>query len=177
MLQGASHSRSVRVPNDDFSPEERWPGVTPAYDFVRMSYDWMMHRLNAVESRIQTLMMFSASFTVTVPVIVASLLEEVNLGSAWLVAAMVLALLNVVIGAVARAYGEVKLLRLNTVYDDWLGLSLWEFRKRSVDWAGRHFDQNRSLVNRKGQTVAAMTVIFLVEAALMLVWGLGEAGA
>lgn len=164
------------MPNGNLSPEERWPGVTPAYDFVQASYGWAMDRLNAVESHIQTMMIFSASFTVTVPVIVASLVEEVNLGSAWLVAAMVLALLNVVIGAVARAYGEIKLLRLNAIYDDWLGLSLWEFRKRSVDWAGRHFDQNRNLVNRKGQTVGFMTAVFLVEAALMLVWGLGQAG-
>ncbi len=165
------------MPNDDLSPEERWPGVYPAYDFVQASYDWAMHRLNAVEGRIQTMMMFSASFTVTGPVIVASLVEEVSLGSAWLVAALALALLNVLIGAVARGSGEVKLLRLNAIYEEWLGLSLWEFKKRSVDWAGRHFDQNKSLVNRKGQTVLAMTIIFLVEAALMLVWGLHEAGA
>ena len=110
MLPGATCPWSACVPNDDLSPEERWPGVYPAYDFVRASYDWMMHRLNAVESRIQTLMMFSASFTVTGPVLVALLAEEASLKSGWFVAAVALALLNLLIGAVARAYCGLKTL-------------------------------------------------------------------
>ncbi len=165
------------MPNGDFSPEERWPGVILAYDFVRLSYDWMMHRLNAVESRIQTLMMFSASFTVTGPVLVALLAEEASLRSGWFVAAVALALVNLLIGAVARAYGGLKLLGVHRIYDEWLERDDWEFRRSAVYWAGRHFEWNSNLVNWKSKAVAAMTLAFILEAAFILVWGLGEAGA
>ena len=164
------------MPNDDLSPEERWPGVYPAYDFVRASYDWMMHRLNAVESRIQTLMMFSASFTVTGPVLVALLAEEASLKSGWFVAAVALALLNLLIGAVARAYGGLKLLGVQRIYEEWLERTDWEFKRSAVYWAGSHFERNSDLVNRKSKAVTAMTLAFILEAAFMLVWGLGEAG-
>ena len=164
------------MPNDDLSPEERWPGVYPAYDFVRASYDWMVHRLNAVESRIQTLMMFSASFTVTGPVLVALLAEEASLKSGWFVAAVALALLNLLIGAVARAYGGLKLLGVQRIYEEWLERTDWEFKRSAVYWAGSHFERNSDLVNRKSKAVTAMTLAFILEAAFMLVWGLGEAG-
>lgn len=176
MLLRASHYWSTCVPNNDVSSEERWPGVTPAYDFVRVSYDWMMHRLNAVESRIQTLMMFSASFTVTGPVLVALLAEEASLRSGWFVAAVALALVNLLIGAIARAYGGLKLLGVHRIYDEWLEHNDWQFKRSAVYWAGSHFEWNSNLVNWKSKAVAVMTLAFILEAALMLVWGLGEAG-
>ena len=93
---------------DEIQPEDRWKGMLLAYDFVLPSYDWAMQRLNAVEGRIQSLMMFSVSLAVTGPVLVASLVDEVRLGSGWFVAALVTALGILVGGTVTRAWGRHK---------------------------------------------------------------------
>ena len=77
---------------DEIQSGDQWQGMLLAYDFVLPSYDWAMQRLNAVEGRIQSLMMFSVSLAVTGPVLVASLVDEVRLGSGWFVAALVAAL-------------------------------------------------------------------------------------
>ena len=163
--------------DDDLRPEDQWPGVYQAYDFVVASYDWPMRRLNAVEGRIQTLMMFSVSLGMTGPVLVASLMEKVSFGSVWFVAALAVALANLVVGMVARTSGGIKLMSLQTVCEDWLHHSEWEFKQLSVYWAGRHFEHNTNVVNKKGRVVLWMTGAFLAEAALMLAWGLGEAAA
>ena len=43
--------------------EATWPSVNLAYEFVKPSYDWAIHRLNAVDSRIQTFLAFSSTLT------------------------------------------------------------------------------------------------------------------
>ena len=135
-----------------------------------------MRRLNAVEGRIQALMMFSVSLGVTVPILVASLVEGVSFQSALFVLGLAAALLNLVIGTVARTWGQVTLLNLQAVCAEWLHLPEWEFKRRAVYWAGQHFQHNTHVVNKKGRTVLLMTIAFLVEAVFMSAWGLSEAG-
>ena len=55
------------------------PGVDLAYNLMQSSYDSIMSRLNAVESRIQAVMVFSASFLFTAPVLVATSGDENHL--------------------------------------------------------------------------------------------------
>ncbi len=162
---------------DDELRAEDWPSVQFAYGFVPASYDWTMRSLNAVEGRIQGLMMFSVSLGVTVPVLVASLAEEVSFRSAWFVLALAAALLNLMIGTVARTWGQVTLLSLQTVCAEWLYLPEWEFKRSAVYWAGEHFQHNTNVINRKGLAVLLMTIAFLIEAVLMLAWGLSVAGS
>ena len=58
------------------------PGVDMAYGLMQSSYDSTMNRLNAVESRIQAVMVFSASFLFTAPVLVATSESDITLNSA-----------------------------------------------------------------------------------------------
>jgi hypothetical protein len=162
--------------DDELKPED-WPGVHLAYDFVLASYDWTMRRLNAVEGRIQALMMFSVTLGITFPVLVASLVGGVDFQSSWFVLTLAAALFNLVTGTVARTWGRVKLLSLQTVCAEWLPYSEWEFKRRAVYWAGMHFEHNTNVVNKKGRVILLMTAAFLVEAVFMFVWGLSEAGA
>ena len=162
--------------DDNVRPEEQTPGVDRAYDFVRTSYDWAILRLNAVESRIQALMVFSAGFIVTGPALVAIGEEDVSLSSAWFYLALATAGLNLLVGAIARAWGEIKLLGLNHVYRDWLALADWEFKQESVRWAAEHFKDNVKLVNRKGSAAIWMTFAFLAETMFLVVWGLDQLG-
>ena len=71
-------------------------GVDLAYDLVQSSYEWAVVRLNAVENRIQALMVFSASFVLT-----ATAAADISLTSWWFYLALAMGLLNLVLGTVA----------------------------------------------------------------------------
>lgn len=49
------------------SPEERWPALSLAYEFVRPSYEQAGQRLEVVEARIRSLLAFAVSATFATP--------------------------------------------------------------------------------------------------------------
>ena len=152
------------------APEVTWPGVHIAYDFVPWSYTWILQRLDAVDSRMQTLQAFAATITLGAPILAASVVKDVDFRSAWFALALVAFVAVIVIGAVARAWGSVTLITPKVLYDKWLDYPEWEFKKNAIYVAGQHFEANRSLVNRKGWAGLAMTLLLLLEVAFLLAW-------
>ena len=154
--------------------EGTWPGVHLAYDFVGSSYDWILQRLDAADSRIQTLQTFAASITLAAPILAASVIKDVDFRSPWFILALSAFITVVVVGAVARVSGSVKLINPQVFYGQWLHYSEWEFKKNAVYWAGQHFDANSSLVNNKAWVAFGMTALLLVEVGLLLAWVLTQ---
>lgn len=154
--------------------ETTWPAVHLAYDFVLPSYQWAQQRLDATDLRIQTLQAFAATVTLAAPILAATVVKDIDLQSAWFIAALALFVVTVVLGAVVRAYGRLELMSPKRLYDRWLGDSEWEFKKDAIYFAGKHFEANRSLINKKGLLADGMTVLFVVETALLLTWVLAE---
>lgn len=150
--------------------EVTWPGVHLAYDFVSLSYPWILQRLDAVDSRIQTLQAFAASVTLAAPLLAASVVEDVDFRSPCFGLALAAFVAVVVLGAVARVWGNVKLISPQVLYDDWLHYSEWEFKKNAIYFAGQHFETNRSLVNNKSWAGLAMTALLLLEVGLLVAW-------
>lgn len=111
---------------------ERWPSVDLAYGFVLPSYQWAQQRLDAVDSRIQTLQAFAASITVAAPVFAAAIVTDIQFGSIWFVLALCAFGITVVAGAIARAWGTVQIISPQRLYQAWLHLSEWEFKKNAV---------------------------------------------
>jgi hypothetical protein len=152
------------------APEATWPGVHLAYEFVGLSYAWILQRLDAIDSRIQTLQAFAASVTLAAPILAASVIKDVDFRSPWFILALCVFVALVVVGAAARASGSVKLISPQVLYDQWLHYPEWEFKKNAVYWAGQHFDANRSLVNNKARAALGMTALLLIEVGLLLAW-------
>lgn len=152
------------------APEATWPGVDVAYDLTKLSYSWILQRLDAVDSRIQTLQAFAATITLAALVIAASVIDDVDFESVWFVLAVVAFVAVVAIGSIAGASGRILLISPQILYDKWLHYSEWEFKKNAVYFAGQHFKENSSLVNGKGRAVGFMTALFLAETAFLLIW-------
>jgi hypothetical protein len=151
--------------------EQQWPGIKPAQAFVLPSYQWMIARLEAADSRIQTLLTFVATATFAIPTVGHAVQPATSFSSPWFVAAMCSGLIIAIIGITARSWGAVMLLDIAKLWDDnWLKLSEWEFQKDVLYFAGRHFGANRRLVARKAHAVTAMTALFALELALLLIW-------
>ena len=159
---------------EDSGAQEQFPGLDLAYGLVSSSYDRILTRLNAVEGRIQALMVFSASFLFTAPVLVATSVGEIALDAPAFYAALALAGVNFLAGAVMRALGDIALLGINKVREEWLVLAEDEFKLEAVRWSAIHFKRNRRIVNIKGYTVTAMTITLILEAASLTYWGLSQ---
>ena len=149
---------------------KRWPSVDLAYGFVLPAYQWAQQRLDAVDSRIQTLQAFAASITIAAPVFAAAIVTDIQFDSIWFVLALGAFGITVVTGAIARAWGTVQIISPQRLYQAWLHLSEWEFKKNAIYWAGEHFETNRTLVNGKGWVPMGMTAAFLAEAVFLLIW-------
>ena len=152
------------------SVENSWPSVGLAYDFVKPSYEWLQNRLDAVNSRIEFILTLSSSLTIAAPVFVKALFTDIYFGSCWFVAAIVVFIFTALIGLIGRTFSGLKLISPQKLYDGWLGWSEWEFKKNAIYWAGKHFQFNASLVNKKANFGIAMTTLLVIEVILIVLW-------
>ena len=65
----------------------KYPSVDLAYEFVKPSYDWMLNRFQAIDSKIQGLLTFATAITAAIPVFAKAI--HVNFSSAWFYAAII----------------------------------------------------------------------------------------
>jgi hypothetical protein len=155
---------------DNSTPAEHWPGVQPAQVFVLPSYQWMVARFEAADSRIQTLVTFVTTVTFAVPTLARALRPDLPLNSGWVVGAVAAGVSVVIVGLVARLRGILVLPGPTMFYEKWLGFSESEFQRNALYFAGKHFESNRQTVNRKAVAVAIMGGLFVGELALFLIW-------
>jgi hypothetical protein len=147
-----------------------YPSLEAAQGFVIPSYQWMVVRIEAADSRIQTLMTFVATVTLAVPATRSALGGAVAFQSIWFVAAMVAAVAVVLVGVVARTRGAIVLPDPTALYNESAGLSVVEFQRDALYFAGKHFAKNKATVESKQGAVSAMTWLFLAELSLLLTW-------
>lgn len=150
--------------------ESTWPSVSLAYEFVRPSYEFMAHRLDAVEGRIRALLTLAASATFAAPVFVTSIVGKPDFRSPWLIASLVLFGLTVLLGIAAHMAGSVRVASPRLLYENWLHYSEWEFKKNMVYWAGVDFEANSARVNTKGWIATVIGGILLAEGVCLIVW-------
>ena len=152
------------------SLESQYPSVDLAYDFVKPSYDWMITRLEAINSKIQGLLMFSATITVAIPIIAKSTFDNISFSSIWFILAMAVFIYLVVIGILGMRMGSIVLPHPQIIYDKYLYCSHWEFKQRTIYWAGEHFQENKALISKKSSYRDMMTFSLLIELLLIVIW-------
>ena len=153
------------------SPESM-PGLDLAYDFVQPSYQWLLSRFEAGNTRLQTMQAVIASVSLAVPAFARLLEQTLSFADARFVAAVVVSLAAIAIGVVGRQTGTVRLMHPKELCN-WLTLPEAQFKYNALHWAGEHFDQNTAAVERKWCWVWAMLALFLIELVLLFSWALG----
>ena len=151
-------------------PEEQWPAVSVAYDFVIPSYNWMATRLEANVSRIQALMTFTATITLGFPVLGQAINKTIMFHSASFISAIGFFLVIMILGIVARHMGNFELVNPTKLYNESLHLSEWEFKRDAIFHAGRSFSHNAVLSNRKARIAMIMSGCLLAEVLAFLTW-------
>jgi hypothetical protein len=148
--------------------EERYAGVNPAYQLAISSYDNLVKRLDAYDGRIQTILAFAASTTAVVPSVANA--NGLHFRSVWLYLALAAFAFTLLLGTYARLSGTVRLLNPSTLYEKWLHFSEWEFKKNFIYFAGKDFEANKALIEKKWKLSVAVSCLFFLEAVLLVVW-------
>lgn len=150
--------------------ENNWPGLEPAQAFVLPSYQWMLARVEAADSRIQNIVNFAATVTLAVPTAAKNYAAAISFRSPFLIAAVVLALVVIADGMFARTRGALALVDPMVLYNKSVWRPKWEFHRNALYFAGKHMESNAALVNAKARVVLRMTCLFVIEMALLFAW-------
>lgn len=137
--------------------EEKYPSVELAYPFAVSAYDVAQKRLDAVDSKLQTLMAVGVSLSLAVPAIAVS--KGIHFGSAWFIIASVFFLLAICVGLYARVVGNLRVINPMRIYNHMLHLSQTDFKAEAIYWAGRDFETNRDMIERKAKLVLRQSEI------------------
>jgi uncharacterized membrane protein YadS len=152
------------------SEEETWPAVGFAYDFVFPSYQMMASRVEAMATRIQAIMTFAATVSLGFPVLGQAVNKTISFWSAPFLGAIALFVILMCFGVIVRDFGEFMVVSPSKVYATSLHLSEWEFKRDAIHTAGRCFDHNSALANRKAELAKVMSVLLLLEVLCFLAW-------
>lgn len=154
----------------DHPPEEKWPSVGLAYEFVQPSYGWALDRVNSANRRIHQLQAFAATVTFAVPVLADSFVTNLTFQSGWLYLALGMFVLTIGLGIFAVWAGTIRLLNPGELYRYHLHKKPWEFKVDLVYRAGEALKHNGKLISQKWTIAVAMTVAFAVELVSLALW-------
>lgn len=151
-------------------PRSNSAAVDLAYGIAISAYASAQQRRDSVHQRIDVLLSFVTTVTVAGPVVAAAVLIAPAFGSPLLIGSGAVFAAIVVVGLVARLLGSLQQVSPKELHDGWLHFEEGEFKQRIIFWSGEHNDRARQLTYRKEVAAAAMTILFLIEAVLFLVW-------
>lgn len=156
--------------DEDLPDEQKWPGILHAYEFVRASFDWSLQQKEAATDRLQSLLTYSATLTFAAPVVAKAINEDTDYESPFFVTALVLFGLISLAGIVLRSRVQVDLISANKLYDDFSGLSEWDFKKNMLSHAGNIQDRNLQSLNTLADRTTYLSFLFGAEVLLLAIW-------
>ena len=152
------------------SLESQYPSVDLAYELVKSSYDWMLNRIEAINSKIQGLLTLATAIAAAMPILAKAMFANVDFQSMWFYGAMVTYILLVVIGTFGLSMGRVRLIHPKNLYAKWLSDSTWEFKKNTVYFGGQDFEDNKKIIELKSCLRNIMNILLLGELLTVMFW-------
>lgn len=160
--------------NDDEDTPETLPSVDEAFAFVVPSYQIMLQRLDAMDSRLQALQTFAVTIAVVGAALATSIVEGIDVASVWFGLALGAGGLAAFAGSITRVMGSPKVISPDELFDNWISRSPWHFKKDLLAFAGDDFNNNNRLVKLKGNAAVLASGLVLLEAVFLVVWVLME---
>ena len=142
-----------------------------SYEFVIHSYEWGLSRLDAVERRLQGLLVYLATITFVPPVAIMAISEDSSLPNgfqsrvAWAFVAFVLATVFLIAAKVLRSYD---LARLDVMLEQGLDKTPEEFMETALYMASEDLKATSKAVNRKTRLADVVSLIIIVEIVIWL---------
>jgi hypothetical protein len=152
----------------DSSIETEYPSIELAYPIAVASYEVAAKRIDAMDNKLQTMLAFIVTVSVSVPTIANA--KGVNFKSVWFYSATLFFAFSIALGIYARLAGNMRVLKPSKLFDGWLADKPAEFMKDMIYHAGEDFNANLELVNRRWRYLTTITILFIAEAVCLTVW-------
>jgi hypothetical protein len=160
----------IKQDGDSVGDGDSWPSVKYAYDFVIPSYQLLVSRFEAADTRLTALLTFISTLTLAVPLFAKSARPSVSFASPVFLFGVAIFVLAAILGIVGRVSGGLILPDPMIIYEKSLGDSEWEFKRDQLYYAGVNFETNRDAVKRKSDMSIALTIGILIEVIAFVVW-------
>ncbi len=154
--------------NSEDTPENSLP---LAYEFVTHSYEWGQSRLDAVERRLQGLLVYLATITFVPPVAIVSIAKDSDLPNGfesragWAFVVFVVAATLLI---AARALGSYRKSYLETMLEQDWGKAPGEFMQDALHRADLDLKETVKVVNRKSRFADGVSFIIVVQIVIWL---------
>jgi hypothetical protein len=148
--------------------KEIYPSIELTYPLAIASYDVARVRLDAMDNRIQTLMMIGSTVSSALIVLLSG--RGLRPASGWFILAMLAFLAALVVGTYGRLFGVLGVIGIKTLFDSYLGLAEVEFKKDMIYYAGKTLRENIALIKRKNDLAAWSMALFGLELICLSVW-------
>jgi hypothetical protein len=158
------------TPMDPDPNEALYPAVEPAFTFVVPTYQLMVNRLEAVDTRLTALMTAVSYVTLGIPVFATTIRKDLSLQTPLFRWALVCACVAFLCGLLGRSMGGVILPNPKVYFEKNLGDKQWEFKKNAIFFAGQHFDENAKTIRTKGYWATAVSLAFFGEISSLALW-------
>lgn len=149
------------------SPESL-PSVEIAYPIALEAYETAVKRFDAVDSKLNTLVTFAVTVSLAVPVLAQA--KNLSFRSTWFTVAALAFTAGIGVATYARIVGNLMLLSPRVLYDQFLDLEPWQFKRHMIDWAGENWEHNKTLINRNGTLAAIAAILFALEVVAVAAW-------
>ena len=164
----------ARNPTSDVTseaaPVETSPTLVLAYDFVRSSQEWALQRLQAANSRLQTLFAVAAVLTVAAPLLSGVFEAGPELDSPLLIAAVLAFGLLSLTALAGLAPNVPRLISAASVLERHLSKSEWQFMTDMLSQAAENESYNEKLLQLKDRAGGLMTLLLALEVVLLVAW-------
>ncbi len=165
------------------TPDQKYPSLDLAYEYIPSSYEWMLRRISAVEERIQSQLAQSTIALIGIPAIVGAINGGKISWTLWAAIPGILALaafFAIRIGAVRT----LKIGKLATIdpgllivdregFDPQSDVELdpTEFKRHLIETAGEHMRDNSEFLDKMAGRADWMGHLLIVEMVTGATWG------
>jgi hypothetical protein len=156
--------------SNSLSDEERWPAVGAAYTFVLPSYQFVLSRFEAADTRLTALLTLAATMTLGAPVFAKAVRPDISFASPFLWVGVALFAFGAVVGLVGRTGVTLILPDPLVIYEKSLRRSEHSFKMSQISYAGENFRVNVETIRDKGNAATALTITLILEVLAFILW-------
>lgn len=157
------------IPAADKVDYNQWPAIETAFPIAVSSYDQVLKRSDALDSQINTLLIWaSASTAAAVNVLATRYNLPLNVWQFYW--ALIAFALGVAICIVPRFFNQIKLLDPGRIHEHFLDAKREEFMAEIICHAADDHASNKNYLWWKAALATASLVCFAAEAVLLVSW-------
>ena len=148
--------------------------VDGAYEFVAQSYDMAARRLESIEQRIHTFLVFVITGTIAIGGAVSVTIlkgTDLHFGDYYFMGTALFFGLSVLAGVLSNLEDSgIFTINPQQLYTNNRSYTTLGFRKKIIHDAGRHYALHIQAITRKKKYLSVMVVLFAIEGMCGFVW-------